>query len=243
MADRARCTCGGAQRFVCKKEGPNKGRPFWTCRPCGFFESDDGRPWIRGRTVGAKFRPFKAHLRADPSLRAEYETETTIELNQDGVGKLAVLLKPRALFGRRSDGPDAVRVDDYIKIARGKDGEFTVKRRPQRKRRRDEDGADPAEGPPPGGTRGYCNLVGEVRLRGSWAMTCCKGEANAEAAERVRAFVEQLAEDAERTIADMGKATGSCCMCGLPLSDPDSLVRGYGPVCAKYVVSTSAPPK
>lgn len=31
----------------------------------------------------------------------------------------------------------------------------------------------------------------------------------------------------------VGKATGQCCYCGLELTDPDSVGRGYGPVCAK----------
>lgn len=47
--------------------------------------------------------------------------------------------------------------------------------------------------------------------------------------DELRAFVREGRDYLNR----VGTETGQCCYCGLPLTDPDSVVRGYGPVCAK----------
>lgn len=51
--------------------------------------------------------------------------------------------------------------------------------------------------------------------------------------ELVIDLLEKLAADPAAVTAANGKAMGSCCYCKLPLSDPKSLDKGYGPVCAK----------
>lgn len=47
--------------------------------------------------------------------------------------------------------------------------------------------------------------------------------------DELRAVVTEGAEYLART----GRETGQCCFCGLELTDPESVERGYGPVCAK----------
>lgn len=47
--------------------------------------------------------------------------------------------------------------------------------------------------------------------------------------DELRAFVS-LGRD---YLDEVGKETGQCAYCGLTLTDPDSVVRGYGPICAK----------
>lgn len=47
--------------------------------------------------------------------------------------------------------------------------------------------------------------------------------------DELRAFVLRGRE----YLNEVGKETGNCCYCGLELTDPDSVARGYGPVCAK----------
>lgn len=50
-----------------------------------------------------------------------------------------------------------------------------------------------------------------------------------EAKNELRQFVIEGAA----YLANVGKETGQCCFCGLELTDPESVQRGYGPVCAK----------
>lgn len=51
---------------------------------------------------------------------------------------------------------------------------------------------------------------------------------------KVEATIKALTEDPAGTIAAYGKLTSRCSICGLPLSTPESLAVGYGPVCAKH---------
>jgi hypothetical protein len=100
------CYCKKPTRqLVCKKEGPNKGRPFWSCAAedeilrCHFFFPADNRPWIRGRKSksGDEFRPFKKYRNADSSIREVYSTATpdiTIQLNADGMAFIDATLGP-----------------------------------------------------------------------------------------------------------------------------------------------------
>jgi len=41
-----------------------------------------------------------------------------------------------------------------------------------------------------------------------------------------------LANPLDEAVAQ-GKETGACCMCGLELTDPESIERGIGPICAE----------
>lgn len=44
--------------------------------------------------------------------------------------------------------------------------------------------------------------------------------------------LEAVAEGGLEYLARVGRETGNCCFCGLELTDPESVTRGYGPVCA-----------
>lgn len=49
----------------------------------------------------------------------------------------------------------------------------------------------------------------------------------------VQIVLESLKKDPISTVRRLGRKTGSCCFCNLPLSTPESLVHGYGATCAK----------
>ena len=50
----------------------------------------------------------------------------------------------------------------------------------------------------------------------------------------ITAALRALANDPAKAAADYGKLTGSCCFCGLTLTDERSTAAGFGPVCAKH---------
>lgn len=47
--------------------------------------------------------------------------------------------------------------------------------------------------------------------------------------EELRGFVT----GGKEYLAEVGREWGNCCFCGLLLTDPESVERGYGPVCAR----------
>jgi hypothetical protein len=49
----------------------------------------------------------------------------------------------------------------------------------------------------------------------------------------VQIVLESLKIDPIATVRRLGRKTGFCCFCGLPLSTPESLTHGYGATCAK----------
>lgn len=49
--------------------------------------------------------------------------------------------------------------------------------------------------------------------------------------DRVSTFLNKLPEDHKEAIANIGHATGRCCLCGRELSNEKSMKLGYGPVC------------
>ena len=49
----------------------------------------------------------------------------------------------------------------------------------------------------------------------------------------VQIVLESLKQDPIATVRRLGRKTGSCCFCNLPLSTPESLTHGYGATCAK----------
>lgn len=46
-------------------------------------------------------------------------------------------------------------------------------------------------------------------------------------------FLKQLIENYVDMLAINGKKSGHCCFCGLTLTNPESVARGYGPICAE----------
>jgi len=54
-----------------------------------------------------------------------------------------------------------------------------------------------------------------------------------DADDEVATFVENLAKMPGDAILKHGKESGQCACCGRPLTDPTSLARGVGPVCAE----------
>ena len=51
--------------------------------------------------------------------------------------------------------------------------------------------------------------------------------------QNVREVMEQFKNDPVGTVAEMGRKSGVCCFCSLPLTDERSTAHGYGPICAK----------
>jgi hypothetical protein len=45
--------------------------------------------------------------------------------------------------------------------------------------------------------------------------------------------MELVDEGGNTYLAQVGRETGICCFCGMTLTDPESIARGYGPVCAR----------
>lgn len=52
-------------------------------------------------------------------------------------------------------------------------------------------------------------------------------------ADEVKGQIREFVMRGREYLDEVGKATGWCAYCGRELTDPDSVVRGYGPVCAK----------
>lgn len=135
------CMCKKpAKRLACHKEGPNKDRPFWTCasRFCNFFESADGKPWIRGRVVGDEFRPFKKYRLADSSIKEVYSRTPTLKripVDRRGMEFLDRILakeeQSENLTARKktADAITAMRIYPCLKIVRGLFGGFAVKKK------------------------------------------------------------------------------------------------------------------
>ena len=46
-------------------------------------------------------------------------------------------------------------------------------------------------------------------------------------------ILSQIAEDPQRAMLDYGKQIGSCGHCGRTLTNPESIERGIGPICAE----------
>ena len=85
--------------------------------------------------------------------------------------------------------------------------------------------------------------IGTVKQRvdssgtSTWVFACYDSR-DTDAAATLTAFFEGLATDPMKTLGEMGKALGYCCLCGRALSDPASKNRGYGPVCAVHLAET-----
>ena len=52
--------------------------------------------------------------------------------------------------------------------------------------------------------------------------------------ESVVAVMTQFRNDPIATVSEMGRKSGRCCFCSLPLTDFKSTAHGYGPICAKH---------
>ena len=50
--------------------------------------------------------------------------------------------------------------------------------------------------------------------------------------KEIRGIIEHLAEDPEASLTQYGQMTGSCACCGRTLTNPASIERGIGPICA-----------
>jgi len=237
----ARCA---AKKMTCRKEGPNKGRPFWTCasRSCSFFESADGKPWIRGRTVCNEFRPFKKFRLADSSVKEVYSTIPTLKcmpLDYRGVEFVErILAKEEDASGddvvgekkktKTADAITALRIYPCLKIVRGLINGFTVKKK-----------LPPIPGEIKSKSSGYKFVVAGMHntgaaegTRSNWELTYIDPR-DEECSRLVCEFISGLATDPAKTIGDMGKKMGSCCVCGHNLTDPASIADGYGSVCAR----------
>lgn len=70
--------------------------------------------------------------------------------------------------------------------------------------------------------------LGKISPRGEWSRSYDCSEV-----ENVR--VQEIARDPFGALVEYGHRTGNCGICSRPLSDPESVERGIGPVCAaKY---------
>lgn len=228
-----KCACGVPALYrECKKLGPNKGRPFWSCDRgyCRFFESADGRPWIRGVTVGTVFRPFKRFL-ADPSIQKEYSLvppDKTTLLNLHGVEWMHKVIAPYQ--DAEDEGPEghevpkerikypkfitSLRIFPHLKLIRGGPTTIRVMRR--------------SETNPESGYRYHIANISVETGKLSGIET-----RDEDCIDLIVEFVEGLATDPKKTLADMGKKMGTCCICGKNLTDADSMANGYGKICGE----------
>jgi hypothetical protein len=55
---------------------------------------------------------------------------------------------------------------------------------------------------------------------------------NTLAPETLLALLQAIEADPERAAVLYGKASGNCSICGRDLTDPESIERGIGPICA-----------
>lgn len=74
---------------------------------------------------------------------------------------------------------------------------------------------------------GSDTMFGRITDAGEWKPSIMRGASDA--GDRLAT----IAVDVQTAMIEEGKATGQCCYCGLALSDPESVERGYGPICAK----------
>ena len=58
--------------------------------------------------------------------------------------------------------------------------------------------------------------------------------ARREATPEHKATLEKIAANPSQYARDYGKFTGTCCLCGAELTDPNSIAAGIGPICASY---------
>lgn len=94
-------------------------------------------------------------------------------------------------------------------------------------------------------TRAY---LGRIRLDGSWVPSGTT--MRRDNADSVLALLMRFAADPATVAREFGRETGACSFCSKELTDPTSIVLGYGPVCAKKwglahskeAASAAAPP-
>jgi hypothetical protein len=229
-----KCTCGEpAKQLTCRKEGPNKGRPFWTCakRFCNFFESADGKEWIRGRTTnsGTEFHPFKKYRNADSTIKEVYSTlppEKILPLDSKGIRFMDGILEVKGEERKTAHKILALRVFPCMKIIRNCHGYEIKKKLPPR------EGAEERKR-----STGYKFDVASIDVwndKGTHWELKYRDARNEECALIIQNFILGLATDPIKTIGEMGKKAGSCCFCGHDLTDPDSIAKGYGSLCAEY---------
>jgi hypothetical protein len=177
---------------------------------CRFFDSADGEPWIRGRTVGDEFRPYKKFRLANSKVKKVYKLSHELDLPRAGVDFIDGVL---AQYGKKGSMKiTSLRVHPCMKIVRNPHDGFDIKRKSAR-------------------SSGY--KIAMALIEG-YKMVNIQGT-DAQNAEEVRKFIVALAEDPKKAISEMGKKMGSCCICGLNLTDPYSIENGYGKICATRI--------
>lgn len=82
-----------------------------------------------------------------------------------------------------------------------------------------------------GGSFGSNVWYGRVS-KGTFVMNTGLAESNPRELARVAGFLVRLADNPTETISAYGKRSGYCACCNRKLTDPESLARGVGPVCA-----------
>lgn len=224
-----KCNCGkDAVRKVCRKEGPNKDRPFWTCADtyCKFFQSADGNPWIRGRTVGGEFRPYKKFLVGNSAIKKSYSVipkATSLPVESRGVKFMKRVLIEKEPGTRNPNAITALRVYPCLKIVKFHSVFLAMKKLP------------PKPDAVKSRSTGYKFQVARISRSSDtkqWVLTY-DDPRDAECSNIVKDFISGLAVDPKKTIGEMGKKMGSCCICGHNLTDPESIGNGYGAVCAR----------
>ena len=78
-------------------------------------------------------------------------------------------------------------------------------------------------------SNGWAKLWGRIDPDGNWVRGYQISDADN---ATVVAALKKFAEDPAGIAAQFGKHTGSCCFCGLTLTDRRSVDVGYGPICA-----------
>jgi hypothetical protein len=80
----------------------------------------------------------------------------------------------------------------------------------------------------------YVNRVYSGRIDNHSHRFLKKESINRELEEKILETLGKIESDPSGFAAEYGKKSGSCCFCGIQLTDPRSLNVGYGPVCADH---------
>jgi hypothetical protein len=210
---------------ICQKEGPNKDRPYRCCSitglgHCKFFQPMDDRPWIRGRTRGNTFVPFKRYREADPTIRASYSTSPitkVVQVDSIGIRFVLCLLDPVK--------HTALRVYPNLKILRSVpnwNDTLSIKKRINS-----------------GKSVVFAGISKRDDDQHQLTFTDMK---DLEAVTVIATFIQNLAANPAKTLEDMSTLVGSCCVCGRELKVGMSISRGCGPVCYRRISRILHPP-
>ena len=83
-----------------------------------------------------------------------------------------------------------------------------------------------------GGPYGGDTFFGRIKPDGVFDPARAARGLDPDAKAALWALLKELRENTRGALAKRGRELGWCCVCGRPLSDPESVAAGIGPICA-----------